>query len=271
MAQTTATKFIFPRIVSPSDATYDSLMPVHWCPSCAKILDESEIAQPMHVCDDIYVRFDMTESSIDDLMLSVPGVVGRRVSLVAWTTTPWSLPANTCLAVGAAISYQFVLTKADEVLVVAKPLRADLIRKTGLTGTKVLGEVFGRELENLEAKYPLEDRLSPVVLSDHVLPTAGTAIVHIAPGLGGPDFNVGRAYRLDMIAPFEDDGTLSAEAGEFAGMSLQAADEAVIERLRARDALLANGKFEREYPHCGLCGHMEIERIACTAGPATDR
>jgi len=271
MAQKTATKLIFPRVVTAAEAIYDSLQPVQWCPSCAKVLDESEISQPNHVCDDIYFRFDMSESSVDELMLTVPGVVGRRVSLVAWTTTPWSLPANTCVAVGADISYQFVLTNADEVLVVAKPLRAEFIRKIGLKGTKVLGEANGRELENLQTKHPLEDRFSPVVLSDHVLPTAGTAVVHIAPGLGGPDFNVGRAYRLDMIAPFEDDGTLSAEAGEFAGRSLQAADGAVIERLRERDALLLNGKFEREYAHCAACGHMVLDRVACKAERATER
>jgi isoleucyl-tRNA synthetase len=258
-------------MVCASDASYESLVAVHWCPGCARVLDESEVAQPEHTCDDIYFRFDLTESSIDKLMLQVPGAVGRRVSLVAWTTTPWSLPANTALAVGPDISYQFVLTAADEVLVVAKPLRNELVRKAGLARTKVIGEVPGRELEHLEARYPLEDRSSPVVLWGDVLPTAGTAIVHIAPGLGEPDFSLGRANRLDMISPFEDDGTLSAEAGEFAGMSLEAADAAVIERLRERDALLANGKFVREYPHCAACGHIVLDRIACKAGPATER
>src|SRR5262249_3536684 len=101
-------------------------------------------------------------------------------------------------------------------------------------------------------------------------PTAGTGIVHIAPGLGGEDFKVGRAYGLEMICPFEDDGRLSAEAGEFAGMDLTTADAAVIERLREVGGLLSNGKFERPYPHCAACGHVVLDRVACKASPGTE-
>jgi isoleucyl-tRNA synthetase len=253
----------FPTKVDASDRLYQSLRPVHWCPSCRKILGVDEIVSKNHTCEDIHVRFDLDPDSAHKLPI-VPGLVPalQRISFVAWTTTPWSLPANTALAVNADLDYQFVRGDNDDVFVVAKPLRLEFLRTLGKRDGKAICTVKGRHLEFVHTRHPLENRASPVVLSSHVLPTVGTGIVHIAPGLGGDDFVVGKAYNLVMLCPFQDDGTLSHEAGRFAGMSCDAADAAVVEELRANDTLLRHGRFDRQYMHCGHCHAPVLERVA---------
>jgi isoleucyl-tRNA synthetase len=237
------------------------LRPVYWChdDDCVTALAEDEIEYKTKVSPSIYVAFELPGGA-EPFAVTVPG----PVEVVIWTTTPWTIPGNTGIALSEGSEY--VLMRAtwegrDRYLIVASPLMDAVVSDCGLTNVEVLGGARGKDLEGLQAIHPLYGRSSRLVLADYVLMDQGTGCVHTAPGHGLEDFQTALKYDLDVISPVDDYGKFTDEAGPtLVGKVCDKSNDAVLDLLRAKGALLSAGKIEHEYPHCWRCHNPVIYR-----------
>jgi isoleucyl-tRNA synthetase len=250
---------------------YKAKKSVHWCISCRTALAEAEVEyDDDHVSPSIDVRFPLGGKDRDALAAKHPGLAGKQVFAVIWTTTPWTLPANLALAVHPDAEYAFYpLEGSDDVLVVAKALREAAearwrAKADPADGLPVLGaplaEMKGSDLEGLRFRHPWIDRDSPVLLADYVTLDTGTGIVHTAPGHGWDDYLSGIRYGLDIYCPVDEAGRFLPEVERFAGQKVFDANPAIVEFLRASGALLQAGKDTHSYPICWRCKHPIIFR-----------
>jgi isoleucyl-tRNA synthetase len=234
---------------------YRGKKPVHWCASCGTALAEAEVEYAEVTSPSIYVTFPL----VPPFPTALASLAGRPVAVVIWTTTPWTLPAN--LAVAVHPEHEYVAVDAGaEVLVVARGRLAAVTAAAGLGAPPVLATMPGRALEGGRARHPWIDRTVPIVLADYVTLDAGTGCVHTAPGHGQEDYETGRRYGLDILAPVDARGRFTADAGEFAGERVFAADPAVIARVRAAGRLLAADTLRHPYPHCWRCNKPVLFR-----------
>jgi isoleucyl-tRNA synthetase len=237
-----------------SGAIYRSKKPIHWCSTCRTALAEAEVEYEDHRTPSVYVKFSLVTPPVGAPELGA----GGPVSLVIWTTTPWTLPANLAIAVHPELEYA-VLEVDGERLVVAAELAETLLSAWGLKGKEVL-RVPGRALEGAVCRHPWIDRTSQVILADYVTVTAGTGLVHIAPGHGQEDYDSGRRYNLAPYSPVDDDGRFTKEVPEFQGLGVWEANPGIIEHLRQRGALLLAEEAGHSYPHCWRCKRPIIFR-----------
>ena len=183
----------------------------------------------------------------------------ENISLVIWTTTPWTLPANLAIAVHPDLEYAAVDT-GNEVLVVAADLAQGLLSSWGLQGQEIF-RVKGRALEGAVCRHPWLDRDSQVILANYVTLEAGTGLVHIAPGHGQEDYDSGRRYNLPPYSPVDDGGRFTQEVPEFAGQKVWEANAGIIELLRQRGQTPGRpGDITHSYPHCWRCKQPIIFR-----------
>ncbi len=219
---------------------------VHWCPRCETALSGYEVTDEYRTVQDhsIYVKLPLVE---------MPGE-----SILIWTTTPWTLPANLGVMVHPDETYVTVEVEG-ETLVMAK---ARLEHVLGERQYKVVGEFPGKKLEGVHYKAPLleETRASSgpnvhrIVLSfEHVSMMEGTGAVHMAPGHGEEDFEVGQGYGLPVLSPVDASGRFTEEAGKYAGMYIRDANNVIVEDLRSKGLLWKEGTVEHSYPHCWRC------------------
>lgn len=234
---------------------YKGKKPVHWCPSCVTALAEAEVEYGEKESPSIYVRFRVTDSDAERLF---PELKGMDIYLVIWTTTPWTLPANLALAVHPEITY-IGIEKDNAVTIFASTLSDELRSNLNLHGRCVL-EIKGSELEGIRTHHPFIDRLSPVILADFISISEGTGIVHIAPGHGEEDYEVGIKYGLPVFAPVDERGNFTEEAGDLKGESVFRANERIIKILEEKNALLYKEKYTHSYPHCWRCKKPVIFR-----------
>jgi len=230
-----------------SGAVFRSKKPIHWCATCRTALAEAEVEYEEHHTPSIYVKFPMI--SPPPLTPDLAG--GRPISLVIWTTTPWTLPANQAIAVHPELEYA-ALAVGQELLVVAADLAAGVLALCGLEGEEIL-RLKGRRLEGAICRHPWLDRDSQVILAKYVTLEAGTGLVHIAPGHGQEDYDSGRKYSLAPYSPVDDAGRFTAEVPEFAGQGVWQANSGIIELLRQKGRLLKAAKTSHSYPHCWRC------------------
>ncbi len=238
------------------------MRPVYWCHSeeCITALAEDEIEYRTKVSPAIYVAFELPGAS--KVYPQVPPTA--KVEIVIWTTTPWTIPGNTGIALAEGADY--VLVRAlwrgqTRYLIVAYALVDVVMRECGIEQWEELGRAKGRDLEGLEAIHPLYGRKSLVVLADYVVMDQGTGAVHTAPGHGLEDYQTALRYGLEVISPLDDYGRFTAEAGpELEGLVCDQANDKVIEMLERAGALLASGTIEHEYPHCWRCHKPVIYR-----------
>jgi isoleucyl-tRNA synthetase len=234
---------------------YRGLKPVHWCASCETALAEAEIEYDMHTSPSIYVRFPLAK---------LPEGVFRRAeelptSVLIWTTTPWTLPANVAIAVHP--EFEYVLARVGhEQFILAKELLQPTLKAVGLEHAEILDTVRGRTLEGAVARHPFVDRESPVVLADYVTLEQGTGCVHTAPGHGAEDYETGLKYNLPVIQPLDSRGIFGPETGIFAGKQCFEANDLILEELQERGGLLASSKVSHSYPHCWRCKGPVIYR-----------
>ena len=237
-----------------SGAVYRSKKPVHWCATCRTALAEAEVEYEDDRTPSVYVKFPLVSPP--------PGVpelgTGGPVFLAIWTTTPWTLPANLAIAVHPDLEYA-VLEVNGERLVVAAELAETLLPAFGLKGQEAM-RVQGRDLEGAVCRHPWLERTSPVILADYVTVTAGTGLVHTAPGHGQEDYDSGRRYNLPPYSPVDDDGRFTAEVPEFQGLGVWAANPKIIEHLKSQGALLLADEVQHSYPHCWRCKRPVIFR-----------
>jgi isoleucyl-tRNA synthetase len=227
---------------------YKGLRSIHWCPSCQTALANAEIEHdPEHVSVAIHVRFPI-ERAGRAAELGLP----EGAALLAWTTTPWTLPANVALAVHPDLEYALVGGDARSAIV-ASALLARVASEAGWSDAPVVRTFKGSALEGVAARHPLIDRASPVVLADYVTTDAGTGVVHTAPGHGADDFETGRRYGLPILVPVDKAGRFTAEGGRYAGRHVFEANAAVVEDLREAGALVRQGQVTHSYPTCWRC------------------
>jgi isoleucyl-tRNA synthetase len=234
---------------------YKGKKPVHWCPSCVTALAEAEVEYVDKESPSVFVKFPVDEESIEKYL---PALKGNEVSVIIWTTTPWTLPANLAVAFHPDLEYAAV-QQGEEVFIVAEGRVEPLRESIGLQG-KIIATVRGRELEGMLVDHPFIARKSRAVLGEFVSLEDGTGIVHIAPGHGEDDYETGLKYGLDIYAPVDDRGKFTKQAGELEGQFVFKANQVIIEMLKSRNALIREMKITHAYPHCWRCKKPVIFR-----------
>lgn len=230
---------------------YKALKPVYWCADCQTALAEAEIEYADHRSASIFVRFPVQNGQ---------GVLTEDDTFfVIWTTTPWTIPANLGIALHPYYDYVLVQTTRGK-LILAKELADNVLQELGLPNQGILGEFKGSQLEGIVCTHPLVERESLVILGDHVTLEAGTGCVHTAPGHGLEDYVVGLQYDLPILSPVDAQGRFTAEAGPYAGLTLDEGNKVVVKDLEAKGALLKMGFVDHSYPHCWRCKEPVIYR-----------
>ncbi len=238
---------------------YNALRPVLWCANCRTALADAETEYEEKESPSIYVRFQLLPDTIKE---HFPKLTGKKISIVIWTTTPWTLPANQAVALHESYDY-VVIPYQDEFFIVAKQLAAGFSQTLGLEEEPdAVGRFAGKTLENIGVIHPFLGRLSRVVLSDHVSLDTGTGCVHIAPGHGEDDYMVGLKYELPILSPVDPDGRLNRDAGvpEWEGQKVFEVNAQVIQKLESVGMLVKQSKIRHSYPHCWRCKNPLIFR-----------
>lgn len=255
---------------------YKGARPVYWCLKDQTALAEAEVEYHQHTSPSVYVKFPLHSdpASID------PALVGRKVFVLIWTTTPWTLPANLGIAVHPDFEYS-AFESGDEVYVVASDLVEAVTAKCGLGETRVIARFPGAKLDRLECRHPWIDRVSLLMIGEHVTlggeadaeteldvseaqkkgdSKAGTGSVHTAPGHGHDDFVIGKRYGLEIYCPVDNAGRFTPEVEHFAGQRVFDANDPIVEFMREKGVLLFSEKYEHRYPHCWRCKNPVIFR-----------
>jgi len=237
---------------------YKGLKPVAWCPDCQTALAEAEIEYANDPCTTVYVKFNVTD---DKGILTKLGADLSKTYIVIWTTTVWTLPANLALCVGPR--YDYSLVKANgEFYVIAEELLNSTMNAAGITEYEKLGRLTGAELEYIVCKHPFIDRDSLVICGDHVTLESGTGIVHTAPGHGLEDFEVcvNHYPEIPIVVPVDNKGYMTADAGQFAGLSTDEANVAILAHMKENGSLFASEDIVHQYPHCWRCKNPVLFR-----------
>ncbi|WP_415064088.1 isoleucine--tRNA ligase [Bdellovibrio sp.] len=223
---------------------YRGVKPVYWNWVLKTALADAEVEYHNHKSPSIYVKFPITDAAT----LKKLGNPSKPTNMVIWTTTPWTLPANTGIALHPELEYS-VYDGGTENYVIAKGLKESVEKDTGLVLTE--GFTFkGEDLELGKARHPWIDRDSIIVLGLHVSLDAGTGAVHTAPGHGADDFKVGLTYKLPILNPVDDAGLYTDEVPEYKGINIFKANPLIVEKLKESGHLLAHKEIEHSYPHC---------------------
>ena len=218
---------------------FKGLKPVYWSPSSESALAEAEIEYKDRKDPSIFVAFPVVEGN---------KYVNKGENLVIWTTTPWTLPGNLGIAVGENFDYAKVLVN-DKIYIVAKDLVDSLAQEFSWDTYEIKETLSGKDFDGVKYKHVFMDRISPVVIGYHVTLDAGTGLVHIAPSYGADDFVIGKQYNLGMINGVNDQGILTEESGEFAGLFFEDANKAVTKKLEELGVLLKLKFITHSYPH----------------------
>ncbi len=234
---------------------YRGSKPVYWCIDCGSALAEAEVEYEDRESLAIDVRFPVADP--EALLARCRHVEGREgrgpLAVVIWTTTPWTLPANRAVAVNPGFEYVVAQVETDrgqERLVVAEPLLKDSLARWQIDAYRVIAYGPGAALEGLVLRHPFYDREVPVILGDHVTTDAGTGAVHTAPAHGQEDYVIGSRYGLPVDNPVGPDGRFLPDTPLFAGLHVFAANERVIDALKAHGMLLRVAGLKHSYPHC---------------------
>ncbi|MHB9145202.1 MAG: isoleucine--tRNA ligase [Symbiobacteriia bacterium] len=245
---------------------YRGLKSVYWCTYDETALAEAEIEYKDKTSYSIYVAFPVRDGK--GLLPAAKfrgGDEGAQATspdagpfFVIWTTTPWTIPANTGISLHPDFDYGLYATEKGR-MVLATELAPKALEAMGLTG-KLERTWKGADLEGVICGHPFLDRDSRVVVGEHVTLDAGTGCVHTAPGHGVEDFEVGTRFGLPVIVPLDGRGIFTAEAGPFAGQFYAKAQAGINDLMRERGALLGEGTLEHSYAHCWRCKNPIVYR-----------
>jgi len=256
---------------------YKGARPVYWCIHDQTALAEAEVEYRQHSSPSVYVKFPLATdpAEID------PALAGRKVFVLIWTTTPWTLPANLGIAVHP--DFEYVAVEAGgEVYIVAGELLEVVSAKCNFTAPKVLARFSGSRLDRLECRHAWLDRPSLLMVGEHVTlggeadaeteldvkdarekaatSKAGTGCVHTAPGHGHDDFVIGKKYGLDIYCPVDRAGKFTPEVEHFAGLGVFEANPKIVQFMQERGVLLFSENYDHRYPHCWRCKNPVIFR-----------
>ena len=234
-------------IFAENGGLYKGKKPVHWCSSCGTALAEAEVEYADHRSPSIYVKFLLK----DDMGGEMPQLAGKKVSVVIWTTTPWTLPANLAIALHPELDYVALDTGSD-VLIVAQGLLDSFRQATGVAGS-VIATFNADLLAQKHCRHPFYDRDSIILTGEHVTLEAGTGCVHTAPGHGQDDYELGLKHGLDIYNPVDNRGKFFPDIEFFGGQFVFDANKNVIEKLLEVGALITTSEITHSYPHCWRC------------------
>ncbi len=250
-----------------SGLVYRSKKPVYWSIPFETALAEAEIEYKDHVSIAIWVRFRFAESVVGDVAnkFGRPDSGGKPWSIIIWTTTPWTMPANLGIAVHPEVNY-VAADLGGEVIIVAEALLGEVLKAAKIEAAPIiLGTSKGATLEHLAPRHPFIDRASPIVLADYVTTDSGTGCVHTAPGHGAEDYVTGLKNKLEIYCPVGDDGrylddgrvpadlvglTTLETVEDLAAKKPAPANLGVLKKLAEAGALWAKAKYTHSYPHC---------------------
>lgn len=218
---------------------FKGLKPVYWSPSSESALAEAEIEYHDRKDPSIFVAFPVVEGN---------DKVKEGDNLVIWTTTPWTLPCNTGIAISDKFDYAKVLV-GDKYYIVANELLDSLAKEFNWENYEVVDVFSGSEFKGVKYKHVFMDRIAPVVDGFHVTLDAGTGLVHIAPMYGADDFIIGKEYGLEMVNGIDDQGVLNELSGPFNGLFFEDANKAVTVKLEELGVLLKLKFITHSYPH----------------------
>ncbi len=236
---------------------HQGFKPVHWCTDCGSALAEAEVEYKDKNSPAIDVRMPVAATAETVERFSTPeGHVGEGdVSMVIWTTTPWTIPANRAVTLAEGLEYTLVQIEADgeqpaERVILADDLVTDCMERWNIAHYHKLGFCKGKDLEGLQLQHPLFDLQVPIILGDHVTTESGTGCVHTAPGHGVDDFLVGQKYGLEVYNPVGDNGVYKDDTPLFAGQHVFKANEPIVDKLREVGNLMHAESYNHSYPHC---------------------
>jgi isoleucyl-tRNA synthetase len=233
---------------------YRGAKPVHWCLDCRSALAEAEVEYEERTSTAIDVAFrviDVPDFARRTALQTAD--LGEKVSLVIWTTTPWTLPANEAVTLRDEFLYRAVEVERNgerEVLVLASELEPSCLVRYGLGPGRLLAEFPGRVLEGLKLAHPWLERQVPVILGEHVTLDSGTGAVHTAPAHGQEDYVVAVRYGLPVVNPVGPDGRFFAGTPLVGGLRVDAANDVVVQELQSDGALLRQAPLQHSFPHC---------------------
>ena len=276
---------------------YKGARPVYWCIQDQTALAEAEVEYHQHTSPSVYVKFPLRS----DPSLIDPALAGKKVFVLIWTTTPWTLPANLGIAVHPDFEYA-AFEHGDEVYIVASELVEAVAAKCDLgprnesgerSAPKVLARFPGSKLDRLECGHAWLDRPSLLMVGEHVTmggeadaeteldvseaekkpsgSKAGTGAVHTAPGHGHDDFVIGKRYGLEIYCPVDHSGRFTPEVEHFAGLRVFEANQKIVDFMREQGSLLFTESYEHRYPHCWRCKNPVIFRATPQWFIAMDR
>jgi len=232
---------------------YRNLRPVNWCMRCETALAEAEIEYNDKQSFSLYCTFELKASE------RIKAVAGKKKAyLLVWTTTPWTLVSNVAVAVHPDFEY-VIAERADDYLIFAKDL-IDVIKEKGVGEFRVVGQVWGKDLDRSKAVHPFMARESLVINASFVVKNEGTGCVHIAPGHGADDFKAGQQYGLPILMPVDDKGFFTKDAGIFEGKNVINAQEEIIALLKEKQRLVHVDTITHSYPFCWRCKSAIIFR-----------
>ncbi|MFA6184347.1 MAG: isoleucine--tRNA ligase [Parcubacteria group bacterium] len=258
------------------DLIYQDYRSMHICPRCETTLSQQEVSEGYKDVKDLSViaEFEFISDNGEDTTPQSPPQGGGEVktSILAWTTTPWTLPGNVALAVGENINYVKIEKKDEGVgklvrFILAKDRLTDVFKDSEY---KIIEEFKGKDLVGKKYKplfdfYSKDENLEnrengwKIYAGDFVTTDEGTGVVHIAPAFGEDDMKLGKEKKLPFIQHVAMDGSFKDEMGELAGLNVkpienpQATDVEIIKYLAKNGNLFHKEKFEHSYPHCWRC------------------
>ena len=234
------------KVADEKGLLYLGKYPVHICPRCETAVAFNEIEYSKQEDTSVFVKFPLKNK--------------KNTFLIIWTTTPWTLPANTGVMVHPEFIYQQIELSNGENWIIAKELVPKIMSKLEL-GYTIKKEFHGKLMENWEYKNPLSKNLNLKIKNAYrVILTAryvnlkdGTGLVHSAPGHGKEDYEVGKEYNLDMPSPVLLNGLLTEETGKYQGKQARIVDEEIIQDLENDKAIVTKVKYSHDYPLCWRC------------------
>lgn len=223
--------------------------PVHWCTDCGSSLAEAEVEYYDKTSPSIDVTFHASDAAAVAAKFGVSNFSGA-ISLVIWTTTPWTLPANRAISLNPEFTYQLVQVDGQS-LILAEDLVTSVMKRAGITDWTVLGSCKGADLELLRFQHPFMGFDVPAIMGDHVTLDAGTGAVHTAGGHGPDDFVISQKYGLEIANPVGPNGCyLTGTHPQLDGKFVFKANDLIVEMLREQGALLHVEKLQHSYPCC---------------------
>jgi isoleucyl-tRNA synthetase len=234
---------------------YRGKKPVYWCASCETALAEAEVEYDDHTSPSITVKFP----ALSDFGERFPRLKGKKVYVLIWTTTPWTIPAN--LAIAFHPDFIYAAAEVDgEVWILAEALLEQNLAKAKKEKGTILEKFPGKSVEGLKCRHPLYERESILILANYVTLDTGTGCVHTAPGHGQEDYESGLMYNIPIYSPVDNQGRFTSDVQYFAGQSVFEANAQVIEKLREAGALIHSGTYQHQYPNCWRCKNPIIFR-----------